>query len=86
MLHSSFSGEITGYSNSYCNQKVRENKSKISVIAYNLFRFDFFFLLKGIRAGVCRRKDISVGGKNSTNINYASIGNQVMLIDTTKNF
>lgn len=43
-----------------------------------------FFLLKGIRAGVWRTKDFNIGGKNSTNIGFAGIGNQVMFIDTIK--
>ena len=42
--HSHISGEIIGYAHSYCNYKVRENQTKISVVAHNLFRFDFFFL------------------------------------------
>lgn len=41
--------EIIRYSRSYCDLKVRENRDKISVIAHNLFRFDFLFFLKGIR-------------------------------------
>ena len=45
-----------------------------------------FFLLKGIRAGVWRPKDFNIGGKNSTNIGFASIGDQVMFIDTIKYF
>ena len=45
-----------------------------------------FFLLKGIRAGVWRTKDFNIGGKNSTNIGFAGIGNQVMFIDTIKYF
>ena len=40
--HSHINGEIIGYAHSYCNEKVRENKSKIRVITQNLFRFDFF--------------------------------------------
>ena len=63
-----------------------ENKSKISAIAHNLFRFDFFFVLEGIRAGVWRTKDISIGEKNASNINYVSIGNQIMFIDTIEYF
>ena len=35
--HSHVNGKIIGYSHSYCNQKLSENKSKISVIAHNLF-------------------------------------------------
>ena len=42
--HSYISEEIIGYEHSYCNYKVRENKTKISVVEHNLFRFDFFFL------------------------------------------
>ena len=45
-----------------------------------------FFLLKGIRAGVWRAKDFNIGGKNSTNIGFAGIGDQVMFIDTIKYF
>ena len=41
--HSHINGEIIGYTHSYYNKKVRENKSKISIIAHNLFRLDFFF-------------------------------------------
>ena len=50
--YSHISGDIIGDPHSYYNDKVREKKSKISVVAHNLFRFDFFFLLKGFRAGV----------------------------------
>ena len=50
--HSHITGEIIDYSHSYFNQKVPENYPKITVVAHNLFRFDFFFLLKGLRASV----------------------------------
>ena len=49
--HSHVTGEIKGYANSFCNEKARENYFKIPVIAHNLFRFDFSFLLKGLRSG-----------------------------------
>ena len=75
---------MLGYSHSYCNFKVRENRGKVSVIAHNLFCFDFFFLLKEIRAGSRRTRDISIGGRNPTDINFAHIGNQVTFIDTIK--
>ena len=84
--HSHIDGEIIDHAHSYCNEKIRENKSEISVIAHNLFRLDFFFLLKGIRARVWRTKDISIRGKNPTNISFASIGNQQMFLDTIKYF
>ena len=56
------------------------------MVAHNLFRFDFFFLLKGLRSGVWRTRDITIGGKNPPNINFASIGNQVQFIDAIKYF
>ena len=80
--HYHISGEILGYSHSYCNLKVRENKRTISVIPHNLFRLDFFFFLKGIRAGSWRTRDINIGGKNPTDMNFVRIGNQVVFIDT----
>ena len=76
--HSHITSEIIGYAHSFCNAKVRENKYKITAIAHNLFSFDFFLLLKGSRAGVWRFRDIKIGGKNSTDISFPSIGNQIL--------
>ena len=84
--YSHVSSDVIGYVHSFYNWKVRENKCKVTVVAHNLFRFDFFFLWKGLRAGVWRRIDISIGGKNSTDVIFASIGNQVMFLDTIKYF
>ena len=84
--HSHITRDTLGYSHSYYNLKVRENTDKISVTAHNLFRFDFFFFLKGVRTGSWRTKDISKRGKDPTNINFANIGNQVVFIDTIKYF
>ena len=68
-------GEIIGYSHSYCNHKGRENYFKVLVVAHNLFRFDFFFLLKGLRTAVWRTKDIKIGGKYLTYMNFSIIAN-----------
>ena len=84
--HSLVSGKIIGYAHSYCNYKVRENKPKLSIIAHNLFRFDFFFLLKGLRAAVWKTRDITIRGTNPTNISFTMIGNQVIFIDPLKYF
>ena len=84
--HSHISGEIIGYGHSYCNLKVRENQTKISVVAHNLLRFDFCFLLKGLRAGVWKTRDVAVSGKNPTNISLQKIRNRVAFIDTIKYF
>ena len=67
--HSRISGEIIGNAHSYCNLKIRENQTKISVVVHNFFRFDFFLLLKGLRAGVWKTRDITISGKKPTNIN-----------------
>ena len=84
--HWHVTGDIKGYVHSFCYKKVRENYFKIPVVAHNLFRFDFFFLLEGLRSGVWRTRDVSIGGKNPTDINFAIIGNQVQLLDTIKYF
>ena len=76
--HSHITGEITGYAHSFCNQKVMENKNQMSVIAHNLFGFDFFFFLKGLRLGVWQTTNLSVGDSNWTNIHYANIGEQIL--------
>ena len=52
MYHSHITGDIIGYAHSYCNLKFRENEDQISVIAHELFGFDFFFLLKRHKASV----------------------------------
>ena len=57
-----------------------ENKIKINVVAHNLFRLDFFFLLKGLRDRVWKTRGIGIGGKNPTNINI------VIFIDAMKYF
>lgn len=61
--HSHIAGEIFGYSHTFCNEKVRENYYKILVAAHNLFRFDFFFMVKLLRARVWKTRDIVIGGK-----------------------
>ena len=84
--HSHITGEILGHSHRYCNLKLRENRDKVSVIANNLFRFDFFFFLKGIKAGSWRARDICIGGKNPRDRNFVNIGSQVTFIDAIRYF
>ena len=84
--HSHVTGNILGYAHTFCNEKVRENYYRIPVMAHNLFTFDFFFLVKGLRASVWETRDIIIGGENPTDINFAHIGNQVQFIDTIKYF
>ena len=84
--HSHITGDIIGYAHSFCNLKVGENKNQISVIAHNLFGFDFFFFLKGLKLGSWRIRNILIGGTNLVNINVANIANQVKFTDTLKNY
>ena len=46
----------------------------------------FFLFLKGFRPTVWETTDISVRGKNPTNVNFVIIKNQVQFIDTVKYF
>ena len=82
--HSHITGEIIDYSHGFSNRNVRENKNNIIVIAHNLFGFDFFFFLKGVRLSVWKTKNLSIGGSNLTQINYANISERVKFTDTMK--
>ena len=84
--HSHITGKFIGYSHSFCNFRLRENQENTSVVGHKLFRFDCFLSLKGIRAGLWRTSDISIGGKNPTDMNFAHKRNQVVFIDNIKYF
>ena len=43
-------------------------------------------MVKGLRVGVWKTRDIVIGAKTSTDINFAHIGNQVQFIDTITYF
>lgn len=86
IYHSHVTGEIIRYAHSFCSMEVREHYTKIIVVSHNPFRFDFFFRLKGLRAGVWRTRDINIGGKNPTNISFVNMGNDVVFLDTIKYF
>ena len=61
---------------------MRENQNLIPAFTHNLFSFDFFFVVKGIRLSVWPTKQLNIGGNNLTNVQYANIGRQVRFIDT----
>ena len=61
-----------------------ENNNLIPLFAHNLFSFDFFFAVKGIRLCAWRTKRLNIGRTNLTNVQYSNIGNQVKVIDTMK--
>ena len=82
--HSHVTGKIVGYAHEFCNLQTRENYYTIPVLAHNQFRFDFFLLLKGLRAGVWETSEIFIGGKNPTDVNFAIVQNQVRFIDAIK--
>ena len=66
--------------------KVRENQTLFTCIAHNVFKFDMYYLLKGIRLLVWNTKDINIGGNGLTDINFANPGIQVKFVDTMKYF
>ena len=78
--HSHVTEKMIGYVYEYCNFQTRENYYTIPVFAHNQFRFDFFLFLKGIRLSVWETPGIEIGGKNSTDVNFAIIINQVRLL------
>ena len=82
--YSHVSGQIIGYAHDFCNKKIGKNQTLIPAFAHNLFSFDFFFVVKGVRFCVWRTKQFKIGGKNLTNVPYANIGNQVKFINTIK--
>ena len=81
--HSHITGKIIGYVHDFRNLQVRQNNEIVPCIAHNFFKFDMIFFLKTIRISVWRTKDINVGGKNLTNLNYASI-DKFKFIDTMR--
>ena len=81
--HSHVTGEVKGYAHDFCNWTVRENHDVVPCIAHNFFKFDMFFLLKGIRLSVWRSDDINIGGSNLVDVNYAQIDN-FKFIDSIK--
>ena len=81
--HSHVTGEVKGYAHDFCNWTIRENHDVVPCIAHNFFKFDMFFLLKGIRLSVWRTDDINIGGANMVDINYAQIDN-FKFIDSIK--
>ena len=82
--HSHVTGKIVGYTHDFWNKKVWENHSLIPVFPHNLLSSDFFIVVNSKRLSVWRTKQLSVGGTNLTNVQYASIGTQVKFIDTSK--
>ena len=79
--HSHVTGKIFGYAHDLL--KFRQNKNVIPCIAHNFFGFDMVFVLKSIRLSAWRTKDVNIGRKNLTDLNFASI-DKIKFIDTMK--
>ena len=82
--HSHVIGKIAGNPHDFSNKKLRETQNLIPVFAHNLFSFDFFFVVKGIRLYVWRTKQLNIGGAHLKNVQHANIGSQVKFLDTIK--
>ena len=83
--HSHITGEIKGFAHDFCNTKVVELESvEIPAIAHNLFRFDYWFFLRGYSTTAWTTKELSAGGNNLTNLNFSSIRGEIKFIDTIK--
>lgn len=62
--HSNVTGEINGYPQDFCNQKIRENQTFVPMFAHNKFSLNFLFAVKSIRLCVWRTKQWNIGGNN----------------------
>ena len=82
--HSHITSKILGYVHDFCNWKIRENKTELSLIGHNFLGFDIFCMLKGFRSSCWGTKELNMGGLNLTTVNFANIGSQVKIIDTLK--
>ena len=82
--HSHITGEICGYSNDFCNWKVKKSKNEILLIAHHLFGFDMFYFIKGYRASAWGSKDLNFVGNNLTNTNFVNIGSEIKFMGTLK--
>ena len=56
------------------------------MIVHSLFGFEMFFFIKGYRATTWGTKDLNIGGRNLTHINYGNIDGEVKFIDTMKHY
>ena len=56
------------------------------MIVHNLFGFDMFFFIKGYQATAWGTKDLNIGGRNLTHINYGNIDGEVKFIDTMEHY
>lgn len=75
--HLHVTGEIIGYAHCFCNLKIRDNQNAISVIGHNMFSFDFFFVVKGIRLCAWQTKQLNIERSNLKIVQYAIIGTQI---------
>ena len=82
--HSHVTGKIIRYAHDFRNKNLKQLQNLIPVFAPNLFSFNFFFAVKGIRFCVWQTKQLNIGGSNLTNAQYANIGLQGKFIDTIK--
>ena len=83
--HSHITGEIKGYAHDFCNRKVVElEKTEIPCIAHNLFGFDFWYFMKGFSTTSWCSKELSAGGTNLTNLNFANIRGEIKFTDSLK--
>ena len=63
---------------------MRENKIFIPLIGHNFLGFDIYYMVKGYRSSVWGTNEITIGGTNLINMNFANISTQLKLIDTLK--
>ena len=84
--HSHMTEKNRGYVHNFCNWRLRETKLEMSCFAHNMFGFYLYFILRGIRLSTWETKNLSIGGTNLININFANLSNKLKFINTCKYF
>ena len=83
--HSHITGQIIGYSHSFCNKRIVElEKPEIPCIAHNLFGFEFWFFMKSFSTTSWCSAQLTAGGTNLTNLNFANLKSELKFIDSLK--
>lgn len=71
----------------FARKKLEKTRVSFSAWRNNLFGFDFYFILRGIKLPVWKHKELNnVSGSNLMNINFGNLSNQIKFINTLKQF
>ena len=82
--HSHITRNIIGYAHDFCNARVEEKKNLNSNYSHNQFSSDLYYFIKGYIASAWYSKELKIGGKSLTHINFSNITGEIEFIDSLK--